>query len=222
MISEHNYLKDIPNSTQEYGFSKVLLVRSELIHLKHIFTELFCRKTVPLESMLDKLEMTVVDYMEFMTHRFRRITKFSRQFEVDDINNINKIRRNNFFSFLQLVSKLNTATVLDFDGVITKRYFQGCLYPLCFERSNKLIVCSANPLVNGGWFYENNLHLPNRIYPRKGKIKKIRQLMQICQQYDFTFFVDNESEYLDYAWIFGIQTFIYQNGKIVYYTRKTK
>lgn len=218
---EYNYLLDIPNSAQDYGLAKVLLVRRELIHIKHIFTEVFCRKTINVEAELDKIGWNLMGYMEFMTHRMRHITKFNRSFEVDDVNNINRVGRGHFFPFYDLVSDLNSAIVLDFDGVCTKKSFWG-LYHLCCERSNKVFICSANPTVNKEWFLKNGLVIPNNIFACKGKQKKIRKLIELQQKHDFIFFCDNEDEYLNYAWLFGICTFKYQNNKIMYYTRKTR
>ena len=220
-MQEHNYLKNIPNSAQEYGLAKVLLVRSELIHLKHIFTELFCRKSVPLDKMLDKIGISLMDYMEIMTHRMRRITKLNRMFQVEDINSFTK-DDNHFFSTLEILQRqLNCCVVLDFDGVITKANFRQ-LYELIIERANKVVICSANPAVKNDWFNDYKLSIPNRIIACKGKVKKIVQLIELSKRYDFCLYIDNEAEYLDYAWIFGIKTYHYRNGKICYYTRKTK
>lgn len=220
-IDEHNYLCNIPNSCQEFGLAKVLLVRRELIHVKHIFTEIFTRKTIRIEEELEKVGMNVVDYMEFMTHRMRHITKFTRQFIVEDINKFNGMPRNHFFPFHQLVSSLNTAICLDFDGVCTAKSFKP-LYDLCNRRANRLIICSANPTVEKSWFIKHDMVVPNKVYACKGKEKKLKQLIELSQKYDFLFHVDNEEEYLRIAWLFGIQTFVYKCGKIEYFSRKTK
>ena len=218
---EHNYLVNIPNDAQEYGLAKVLLVRRELIHIKHIFTEVFSRKSINLESMLSKINMSVMDYMHYMTHRMRHITKFNRTFQVENINELNSIGYNHFFPFMQMVNQyLNCTTILDFDGVITKNNFAE-LYELICQRSN-VVVCTANPTVNNDYFTIRDKTKPNKIFACKGKISKINQLIQLSQRYDYCFYIDDEDEYLDYAWIFGIHTFKFQNKKIIYYTRKTK
>lgn len=224
MINEHNYLTNIPQSAQEYGLAKVLLVRRELIHIKHIFTEVFTRKSISIEDELARLDLTVVDYMEYMTHRMRYITKFSRQFAALDIHDVNGIDRNNFFPFYSLVSYgriLNNCIVLDFDGVCTKSNFRQ-LYQLCCKRSSNVIICSANPTINKEWFIKNGLSKPSKIFACKGKIKKIKKLIELGQKYDFVFYIDDEEEYLKYAWLFGIQTYRFVNNKIVYFSRKTK
>lgn len=218
---EHNYLKNIPNSAQEYGLAKVLLVRHELIHIKHIFTEIFSRKTIDLESLLRKIDMSIMDYMALMTHRMRHITKFNRCFQVADINRFNDIQPDHFFPFMQAVNPyLNCTTILDFDGVITKYTFNP-LYELICNRSN-VVVCTANPTVNNEYFIKHGMTKPNKIFACKGKEKKITQLIQLSQKYDYCFYIDDEDEYLDYAWIFGIHTFKFTNKKIIYYSRKTK
>lgn len=56
----------------------------------------------------------------------------------------------------------------------------------------------------------------------KGKVKKINRLLHLHKKYDYIFYVDNEKEYLEYAWIFGIKTFHFINGKIVNFSMNTK
>ena len=187
---------------------KTLLVRKEVIHIKHIFTEIFVRKTI----VLDNLNMSLFDYMEIMTNRLRRIHCFNRDFdhEVKDFDN--------FFPTVESLKMLNNVIVLDFDGVVTKKNFRE-LYKLCIKRS-KTIVCSANPSVKKEWFIKNDLPIPE-IYAMKGKAKKIKRLIEIQKKHDYVFYVDDEEEYLRYAWIFGIRTYLY-NGKIKYFTLNTK
>lgn len=53
---ENNYLTDIPQEYEEKGFAKVLLVRHEIIHLKHILTEIFVRKTINVRNKFQTAE----------------------------------------------------------------------------------------------------------------------------------------------------------------------
>ena len=50
------YLTDIPQYVEKYGFCKTLAVRREVIHIKHIFTELFVRKTIDIQKFLNKID----------------------------------------------------------------------------------------------------------------------------------------------------------------------
>lgn len=45
-ILEESYLTNIPEDVSKYGINKVLLVRHEIIHIKHILTEIFVRKSI--------------------------------------------------------------------------------------------------------------------------------------------------------------------------------
>jgi hypothetical protein len=218
-MDHNNYLTNIPQDIEKYGLCKTLLVRHEIIHIKHILTEIFVRKNIDIQKYLDKINWTLFNYMEYMTNRIRKVHHFSRDF-IGDINNIVKSSRDNFFPTIDLYKGLDVLIVLDFDGVVTENSFSK-LYELCLER-NRTVICSANPTIDNTWFEKRNYILPNKIYSCKGKIKKIIQLIELNQRNDYVFYVDNEEEYLEFAWIFGLQTYHYKNKKIQYFTLKTK
>lgn len=216
---QNNYLTGMPLSVNKYGFSKVLAVRKAVIHVKHIMTEIFVRKTIDIEAQLKKVDWSLFDYITFLTQRLRKVHKFSRTF-IQDPNKIVTRNQNNFFPFIEIHKGLNNVIVLDFDGVITKNNFRK-LYNLCIERG-KVFVCTANPTVNDEWFIKHDLPLPSKIYANKGKIKKLKRLIEIQKKYDMIFYVDNETEYLDFAWLFGIYTYHFRNGKIFNHSLNTK
>lgn len=218
------YLTNIPEELNQYGFSKVLLVRRELIHIKHIFTEIFVRKSVNIEKLLSQVGWSLFRYIEFMTNRMRKVNHFTREY-TNNLDTIVKHERDKFFPTIDLYKGLKVAIALDFDGVITKHSFKE-LYQLCAERSRdyqlEIIVCSGNPTVDDWWFINRQYTLPDKIYANKGKIAKMKRLAEISTKYDYVFYVDNETMYLDWAWILGIQTYHYTNNQIKYYTLKTK
>lgn len=213
------YLTNIPDQVKEYGFCKNLAVRKEVIHLKHILTEIFVRKTINIEKELSKIGYTLFDYIQEITNRLRRIHHFTRLYE-NNPNHIVKSDRDRFFPTIKLLKGLSVVIVLDFDGVVTENSFKD-LYNLCHQRAN-VHICSANPTVTNEWFLKRNLPLPSKIHSMKGKVKKIKRLIELQRKYDYIFFVDNEIEYLNYAWLFGIQTYHYTDKVIKYYSRKTK
>lgn len=216
------YLKDIPVSAKEYGLCKILAVRQESIHLKHIFTEIFIRKSIPIEVMLSNLEMTIFDYMEIMTEKFRRIYHLNREFECDFDEVLKQGKSNNLFEVLDTFEGLSNLVVLDFDGVVTDYYFQQVFLP----RFKQVVICSANPNIKRSYFEERNLTQVNGIFSCRGKFKKIAKLIELSKSHDNVFYIDNEEEYLNYAWIFGIKTYLYDSekkkeAKIRYFTKKT-
>jgi hypothetical protein len=213
------YLTDIPATVADYGLCKTLAVRREVIHLKHIQTEIFIRKSFDINKHLEMLDLSLFDYMEYMTNRMRHIHHFDREYKPNP-NDIVKADKTRFFPMIEHLEGLNRVIVLDFDGVVTCSKFQK-LYELCKERC-KTVICSANPTITKEWFEKRNLSLPDQIYSMKGKNKKIRKLMDIQERYDYVFYIDNETEYLDYAWMFGIQTFHWDGKEIKYYSKKTK
>jgi len=111
------YLTNIPELNVTLGFPKVLAVRREIIHIKHIFTEIFVRKSVDIEKLLSEVGWSLFRYMEFMTNRMRKIHHFSREYN-QDLNTIVKHTRDRFFPTIDLYQGLKVAIVLDFDGVI--------------------------------------------------------------------------------------------------------
>ena len=219
IISEEKYLTDIPQTMESHGLCKTLAVRREVIHIKHILTEIFVRKTIDIEKYLNKLDYSLFEYMAYLTNRLRKVHHFSRQY-TNDFNEIVKSERDRFFPTLELYKGLNNLIVLDFDGVVTENSFAQ-LYQLCLDR-NKTVICSANPTISDDWFEKKGYNKPAKIYSCKGKIKKIKQLISLNQLYDYVFYVDNEPEYLEFAWLFGLQTYHYDNKLIKYFSLKTK
>lgn len=216
---ENHYLTDMPPEMQGHGIPKVLVVRKEVIHLKHIMTEVFVRRTLDIDRVLDKVGMDLMSYMQYMTNRMRKVHHFSRKYNVA-VNTVVKEDRDRFFPALELYKGLNVTIVLDFDGVITSKRFTD-LYRLCCERG-KVQICSANPSVSEEWFDKRGLPRPFKIHAMKGKLKKCKRLLELQKKYDICLYVDNETEYLNYAWLFGIHTYHYRNGKIMYHSLKTK
>lgn len=214
-MDERKYLTNIPPIAKEHGFCKVLLVRSEAIHLKHIFTEIFVKKRVDIYKLLNVLDLSLEEYMELMTNRMRRVYRFGRDY-INDCDEIVKNKRVSFFPTQELYKGLKTCIVLDFDGVVTKNSFRA-LYKLCVER-NKTYICSANPGIKPSWFEKKGLPLPARIFSMKGKKKKITQLVEIYKKHDYVFFVDNEKEYLECAWVLGINTYHWDGKRIKYFS----
>lgn len=214
-MDDNDYLVDIPQENESWGLCKVLLCRREAIHIKHLFTEVFIRKSINIDEELDFLGMSYFDYTALLTNRLRKIYKISREYSWC-MNEIVNFDRQRFFPSIESMQQLKTKIILDFDGVITKSSFKE-LYELCIQRC-ETVVCSANPTITNDWFIKNNLSLPHGIYSNKGKLKKIKKLIDLINRNDFLFYVDDEEIYLKYAYIFGINTYIYQNGKIKYFT----
>lgn len=214
-----SYLTDIPDDAAEWGAAKVLLVRKEVIHLKHIMTEVFVRKTIDLDKPLLTLGWSLFDYMTYLTNRMRRIHLVDRNW-IEKPADVVQHENGSIMRDLAMVQGLRSQLVLDFDGVLTSAKFTE-LYLLLTERAN-VSVCSANPTVSEEWFLRKRLPAPSRIHAMRGKSKKLRRLAEVAKHKDFTFYVDNEPEYLDVAWLLGVRTYLYANGKIKNHSRCSK
>jgi alkyl sulfatase BDS1-like metallo-beta-lactamase superfamily hydrolase len=92
---KNNYLTNIPQDVEKYGLCKTLLVRREVIHLKHILTELFVRKTFDVQTHLEYLDWSILQYIEHITNRMRKVHHFSRTY-TNNINDIVKQERDRF------------------------------------------------------------------------------------------------------------------------------
>ena len=211
-----SYLKTIPQSMAEAGLCKTFAVRHEVIHIKHIFTEIFVRKSLHIEKTLDMLGLSLFDYVSIMTNRLRRIHKFPREY-VNNIDSVIKQDRHGFFPTIELYKGMKSLIALDFDGTVTASKFK-LLYDLCLNRAHTGII-TANPTVTSDWFAKHGYGYPNNIYACKGKQAKLKKLIDISQRFDYTFYVDNEKKYLEIAWLFGIKTFHWDGTKIKYFSR---
>lgn len=218
-MDDWKYLTGIPQEVEEFGLCKTLLVRREVIDLKHIMTEIFVRKTVDITKLLGVIGYDLFMYMEYLTNRLRRIHHFSRGYQ-RNFDTIVKTADNSFFPKVELYSGLDVLIALDFDGTLTKNSFDP-LYRLCIDRGRVEIV-TANPTVTNEWFDKRGYERPKAIHACKGKVKKLKQLIELQKKHDIVFFVDNEPEYLQIAWLFGIKTFHFVDNKIKYFTMKTK
>ena len=219
-FDESKYLTGIPQEMEEHGLCKTMIVRNEIINIKHILTEVFVRRSISLEGgILKKFDISLVEYIEYITNRLRRIHKFSRQYRAP-IDEIVKSDRKSFFPTLWLYNGLKNVIVLDFDGVCTANNFRE-LYELCIARC-EVVICSANPTVTDGWFEKRGMSLPAKIYACKGKTAKFKKLLEIQKKYDNCFYIDNEAEYLAPAWCIGMKTFIWKNNKIKHFSMHTK
>jgi len=213
------YLTNIPAIVKDHGICKVLAVRRETIHIKHVLTEVFVRKTIGIDKYLKKVDMTLPDYIAYLTNRIRRVHYFDRNYE-NDLDKIVKLSRNKFFPSIDLMKGLKAIIVLDFDGVVTDNTFTP-LYRLCQEHG-RVEICSANPTVTAEWFWTKGMCIPAKIHAMKGKKKKIKRLIQLQQKNDYIFYVDNEIEYLEYAWLFGIQTYHWDGRRIKHFSMNSK
>lgn len=219
------YLTNIPAEASEYGLDKVLAVRSESIHLKHIFTEIFDRKTIDLGAMLSVIGINVYDYMNTMTNRFRKIYHFSRDYQVSNYTFLTKDFSNNVFEQLDIYRGLNNVLVVNFEGVVDDYNFQQMFWSSLFANATKVIVITKNRKLDEQYFIDKQLKIPEILY-RKEEEQKIRSLISMATEYDNLFFIDTNKEYLDYAWIYGWKTYQFvpekkKEKKIHHYTLKT-
>ena len=216
-----SYLTDIPKEASEYGLDKVLAVRRESIHLKHIFTECFDRKTIPLESMLRKANINLFDYMAVMTNRMRKIYHFNREYKCDNFKDLTTDHSSDLFEQIAIYKGLQNVLVVSYE-VINEYNFQNMFYNR-LAGDLKVIVLSNKSLPED-WF--NKRHMtPAQVIQLNGH-GKIKQLIQLTNKFDNLFYLDIDTKELDYAWIYGWKTYQFmpdkkKEKKIHHYTLKT-
>lgn len=209
------YLTEMPNEMKEYGIAKTLLVRKEMITLKHVGTEIFVRKSINIVPMLMELGMTLFDYSTFINERERKIFNFSRSFDVKDINDIIKVD-NSLFRNLDLYKNgLNNCLVFDYDGVVGDPKFHKFYNYIVdkYGKEIKIFINSANPDITLNTLKSRGLREPFAIWANKGKKQKINRFIHISKKYDNTFLIDDEKSYLTYGWAFGLKTYIWDRKK---------
>jgi hypothetical protein len=62
------------------------------------------------------------------------------------------------------------------------------LYELCCQRG-VVHICSANPTITEEWFVKRGLTLPDKINSLKGKIRKMKMLIEYQKTYDNVFYI---------------------------------
>lgn len=216
------YLTDMPTDIiNKHGLSKTLLTRRETIFLKHVLKNVFVLGNE--EDLNKKLEMlnfkSLFDYVTFVTNKLRGIYKFPREYEVEDADKIVKQSRNSFCKTLELYKGINPIVILDFDKTITNKKFHS-LYNWLIYNKYEIIINSANPsketIVN--YLKKHDLKVPSKIYANKGKKKKITKMKDLVfHNLDRVFFyIDDEQEYLDYASLLFVHTYLYTNSGKLY------
>jgi hypothetical protein len=108
-ILKSEYLQNIPNDPS-WGICKVLLVRREMIHLKHIKKEIFIRRNVNIHKILELLGISLFEYIQYISNRENIIFKFNRDYVLDDINSIVKLN-NTFGNYLKLYKTLDKVVI---------------------------------------------------------------------------------------------------------------
>lgn len=104
-----NYLQNIPLDNS-WGICKVLLVRREIIHLKHIRKEIFIRRTVNIHEILRNLNISLFEYIQYLTNKENLIFKFNRDYTLEDPNQIIKLN-NTFGQYLILYQTLKKVVI---------------------------------------------------------------------------------------------------------------
>ena len=105
MFDNSKYLTGIPQEMEEYGLCKTYQVRAEIIHIKHIMTEVFARKTIDVQKYLNIIGWSIFDYTEYLTHRIRHIHYFNRNYR-NSIDDIIKLKRGVFLKMLLYITDL--------------------------------------------------------------------------------------------------------------------
>lgn len=215
------YLTHMPTDTlNKYGLTKTLLTRRETIYLKHVLKNLFVYGSEG--ELNNRLEMmnfkNLFQYMEFITNKLRMIYKLPREYQVEDTDELVKIKRESFFETVRLYKDLNPIFILDFDKTITNTKFHA-LYEFLTENQFTIYINSANPDKNviENYLSKHNLEQPKQIYANKGKKRKIVNLKNLVYQNmsKILFYIDDEIEYLDYGNLLFMYCYEYtKDGKI--------
>ena len=219
-----DYLTNMPTDMiNEHGLQKTLFTRRETIYLKHIMKNMFTYgNESDIEAKVQEMQFkSVFRYMQFLTNKLRGIYKFERYFDVPDADAIVKTGRDSICTTLDLYEPLKPLVIIDFDKTITNKKFHS-LYQWIAQRF-KIVINSANPDKDSiqKYLQKHDLPLPYAIYANKGKKKKIVKLKVIASQniYNPVFYIDDETEYLEYGVMLGMYCYQYRKtGKIYNYT----
>ncbi|UUV25938.1 MULTISPECIES: hypothetical protein [Lysinibacillus] len=218
---DSTYLTGMPTDIlNEFGLSKTLLTRRETIFMKHVMKNIFVYgNEEELNKKLERLQFkSMFDYFAFATNKLRGIYKLPREYEVDDVDKIVKQNRGSFCKNLDIYKGTQPIVVLDFDKTITNPKFHS-LYKYLMNERYRVIINSANPSLETihNYLDKHELKRPNLICANKGKKKKISKLKDIAYKNfgKIIFYIDDEQEYLDYASLLFMHTYLYTgSGKL--------
>ncbi len=98
-----NYLKEIPEELVEKGLSKVLFVRREVIHLKHI-----------LKILLDGDSYDLSSFINIYYKNLQKLHKITRSYNVP-ISKILSTKKDKFYDYLNLFEGLSPIVYVDKD-----------------------------------------------------------------------------------------------------------
>lgn len=224
LLTKTEYLTNMPTDIlNEYGLTKTLLTRRETIYLKHVLKNIFIYGDEEyLKSKLNMLQFkSMFQYFGFVTNKLRAIYKIPREYQVDNADNVVKLKRESFFKMLELYKDLKPIIIVDFDKTLTNPKFH-TLYNYIID-DYSVIINSANPMqdVIESYLDKHNLPRPRKIFANKGKQKKITKLKNIVltNQDKIFFYIDDEEEYLEYGCLLFMYCYKYtKDGKIYNYT----
>lgn len=103
------YLTNLPEGLQNKGLCKVLLVRRESIHLKHILTVLF-DKGEWINYFAGSFDLSY--FMESHTKTMRDLYNISREYQYE-IAKILSFKKDKFYEYLHLLEQLKPIIYLD-------------------------------------------------------------------------------------------------------------
>jgi hypothetical protein len=92
------------------GICKVLLVRREMIHLKHIKKEIFIRRSINIHKILEVIGISLFEYIQYISNRENIIFKFNRNYYLDDVNAVTKLN-NTFGGYKNLYKTLENVKI---------------------------------------------------------------------------------------------------------------
>lgn len=129
-----NYLTNIPDIVKDYGLCKVLLVRKEAIHFKHIRTVLFINHY--------KIEFNLSKFLEYFTQLERSLYNIDRNYSRDpnEIVSTPKDKFNEYFELCPDTKKLYLDKNLSYHFKNNMRN----LYPFLEEVDVKMLQIENN------------------------------------------------------------------------------
>jgi hypothetical protein len=220
--AETKYLTNMPSDIlNEFGLTKTLLTRRETIYLKHVLKNIFLYGNEEwLNGKLDMLQFkSQFKYFQYITDKLRGIYKLPRDYTLDDVDKVVKLKRMSFCKMVEMYKQLNPIIVLDFDRTITNKKFHSLYTYLADDLGLKIIINSANPSEETivKYLEKHRLTAPYQIFANKGKKKKIVRLKDIASRNldKIIFYIDDEKEYLDYGCMLFMYCYEYtKSGKI--------
>lgn len=219
------YLKNLTDKMiNEHGLCKVLYVRKESIHMKHVLKRFFVSGNPTIlewatGEILERLNMSLFQYIAYITDKMRFVNKISRDIQLEHPSELIGMTWRNAPTAIKVYDPLHPIMLIDFDKVVTNEYFRKNYFQYMMA-TYKTVIVTANPSTDILAYIKKNYSDYKgkvEIIQRKGMDQKIIALKEFAiknVKYPI-FYFDDEDYYLDHGLFLFMHPYKVKKNKVI-------